>query len=241
MKSSMRLMKHICLSLTAIMAANGAWAQGTALSLRTMQLGGDDMPEAWVRSAEKDKKVVQLTWQESQPTLPIKVLHDGQLKLFKYTTNEDGETVPEITDVIKLPSSAKEVLLLAWCKDGKAKYVAIKDQFLNAKFNDWIAINTSSNPVALKAGDKSNAVKVGAGQSVLFSPDIREGKGVKMLAQTQREGELKTFLSSYWPAFAKQRTMIIFYDDGEKMRARRIGDRFVPKEEKKEGAPAAAP
>ena len=206
-------------------------AQDAKISLRTLQLGGDEMPESWVRVADA-KEPVELPWLTSQPTEPIQVVHDGQLKLLHQATDPEGKPVLEVMKVIKLPAAAKEVLLLGWASDGKAMYVAIEDQFLNAKFNDWIAINTSPNPVAVRAGDKGNPVIVKPGESVIFSPAIRENKGVKVLAQTERNGELKTFLSSYWPAFPGQRTMMIFYDDGEKMRARRIGDRFLKKEEK---------
>lgn len=227
--------KSAFLCLSGFILAGSSSAQNATISLRCLQLGGDKMPEAWVRVAEA-KEPQKVTWLNSQPTEPIRVVHDGQLKLLRHSQKPGGdEMVFELLQAIKLPSPAKEVLLLGWEGDGVAKYVAIEDLFLTAKFNDWIAINTSPNPVAIRAGDKGKPVVVNPGKSVIFSPDIREGKGVKVLAQTQRDGELETFLSSYWPAFPGQRTMMIFYDDGEKMRAKRIGDRFLPKKEKPEG------
>lgn len=210
--------------------AGGASAQDRKISLRTLQLGGDEMPESLVQVAGA-KEPVMLTWLTSQPNEPIEVVHDGQLKLFRQAQDPEGKTVLEIMKTIRLPTSAKEILLLGWADGEGSKYVAIEDQFLKATFKDWLAINTSANRVAVLAGDDGKPVRVEPGQSVIFHPKIEENKGVKILAQTMRKGELKTFLSSYWPAFPKQRTVIIFYDDGDRMRAKRIGDRFLVKKE----------
>lgn len=188
------------------------------------------MPESLVRVAGAEEPVM-LTWLTTQPTEPIQVVHDGQLKLFRQTQDPEGKIVLEITNTIVLPKSSNEVLLLGWADGEESKYVAIEDRFLSANFNDWLAINTSANDVAILAGDDGKPVRVDPGKSVIFHPRIEENKGVKVFAQTMRKGELKTFLSSYWPAFPKQRTVIIFYDDGDRMRAKRIGDRFLQKKE----------
>jgi len=211
--------------------AGSSWAQESTVSLRTLQLGGEEMPESLVRVPDA-KEPVMLTWLTSQPNEPIKVIHNGKLQLFRQAQDPEGGTVLEIMATINIPKSAKEILLLGWSDNKESKYVAIEDQFLDAKFNEWLAINTSVNDVAILAGDDGKPVRVNPGKSVIFRPKIEEGKGVKVFAQTMRKGELKTFLSSYWPAFPGQRTLIIFYDDGDKMRARRIGDRFLVKKEK---------
>lgn len=227
----MNILKQTSWCLLVGLLVSSAWAQeAMKISLRTLQLGGEEMPESWVRVVD-EKEPVKLTWLTTQPTEPLQVIHDGTLKLFRYSKDAEGKVVMEVIKSITLPTSPKEVLLLGWNSNGESKYIAIEDQFLNAKFNDWLAINTSVNPVALLAGDSDKPVRIDPGKSLIFTPKIEEGKGVKVVAQTMREDELKTFLSSYWPAFAKQRTMIIFYDDGEKMRAKRIGDRFVVKKE----------
>ncbi len=191
------------------------------------------MPSLYVKTVDAKEPVI-LTWLTTQPTEPVQVVHDGSLKLYKQVTDPEGKLGFEIASSVKLPGAEKEVLLLAWESEGKIKYIAIKDQFLNANFNDWMAINTSVNPVAILAGDSGKPVRVDAGASIIFQPNIEEGKGVKILAQASREGEVKTFLSSYWPAYEGQRTLIIFYDDGDKMRAKRIGDRFLKKLEEPE-------
>ena len=230
MKSNMVKMKRTFCCLLALLLAGGACAQDAPVSLRLLQLSSDEMPESFVQVADA-KEPVKLEWLSSQPTEPIKVMHDGQLKLYRQTQNPEGKTVLEIIKTISLPKSAKEVLLLGWVDGDDSKYVVIEDLFLNAKINDWLAINTSVNDVAILAGDDGKPVRVNPGKSVIFRPRIEENKGVKVFAQTMRKGELKTFLSSYWPAFPGQRTLIIFYDDGDRMRAKRIGDRFLPKKE----------
>lgn len=220
----------------AWLLAGMAWAQEAAVSVRTLQLSAGELPESWVRVAG-GKEPVKLTWLTTQPTEPLRVAHDGQLKLFRYSAGEDGKMVVDDVKAFPLPAGAMEVLLLGWVSEGKGKYVVLKDHFLQAKFDDWIAINTSAHPVAVRAGSKSDPVRVDPGKSVVFQPKIEEGKGVEMIAAAPYKGKTKTFLSTYWPAFAGQRTMIVFFDDGERMRAKRIGDRFVPKEEAKEAVP----
>ena len=214
--------------LLILLLAGGASAQDKTISLRTLQLGGDEMPDSLVRVPDAQEPVA-LTWLTSQPNEPIEAVHDGELKLFRRTQNPEGETVLEIFQSVSIPNAAKEILLLGWADGEESKYVAIEDRFLNARINDWLAINTSANDVAILAGDDGNPIRVNPGKSVIFRPKIEEGKGVKVFAQTKRRGELKTFLSSYWPAFPNQRTVIIFYDDGDRMRAKRIGDRFLQK------------
>lgn len=231
MKSDMIRIKRIFGCFLFILLAGVASAQDRKISLRTLQLGGDKMPEAWVWVAGA-KEPMMLTWLTSQPNEPIQVVHNGQLKLFRQTQDAAGKTVLEIKNTVRLPNAAKEALLLGWTDGEESKYVAIEDRFLNAKFNDWLAINTSVNDVAILAGKDGEPIRINPGKSVIFQPRIEKNKGVKVLAQTMRKGELKTFLSSYWPAFPGQRTVIIFYDDGDRMRAKRIGDRFLRKEAK---------
>ena len=233
MKYKTIMMARVFWCFLACLLTGMVAAQDATVSVRTMQLGGDALPESWVM-VKGEKEPVIVDWLTSQPSQPLNVIHDGQLRLLRYSTNAAGERTLEVAKLIKLPVGANEVLLLAWMSDGQERYVVIKDHFLKAKFNDWLVINTSSNPVALLAGEKAKPLRLDAGKSAVFQPNIQEGKGVKILAQAQRNEEVRTFLSSYWPAFPGQRTMIIFYDDGEKMRARRIGDRFLPKKKEEE-------
>ncbi|MDX1680558.1 MAG: hypothetical protein R3242_07495 [Akkermansiaceae bacterium] len=207
--------------------------QKPVVSVRTLQLGGGEMPDVWVRAKDAEGPV-KLEWLTSQPTRPVLVIHDGSIKVFRYALGEDGKPKADNIQDIPFPRGAKEVLLLGQFSDGKASYRAIKDRFLDAKFNDWMAINTSPKPVAMRIGPKdSKLLRVDPGKSLIFRPKIEENKGVEMMAMVEHKGEIKTFLSSYWPAFPKQRTVILFYQDGEKTRAKRIGDRFVELEEQK--------
>lgn len=222
----------ICLFLILCGCLWVGTAQGQqSISLRTLQLGGGEMPEAWVRVA-KQEGPVRVSWLTRQPTEPLQALHQGSLKLLSFVTNTEGKRVVSEVTTVALPAGAREILLLGALNGKQAKYIAIEDRFLGARFNDWIAINTSATPVALKVGKKSSKpIRIEPGKSIIFKPDIEENKGVEMVAMAPRDDELKTFLSTYWPAFPGQRTMIVFYQDGERMRARRIGDRFLRKNE----------
>jgi hypothetical protein len=228
----MNSLKLAASSLLTALLVSISFAQEEQVSVRTLQLSGSTLPDSWVSVADA-KEPVKLTWLTSQPTQPLQVLHDGSLKLLRYSNDPKGKRIVEIITSLKLPKSIKEVLLLAWVSNGDVKYKLIKDQFLDAKFDDWIAINTSMHSVALLAGESSKPIRINAGKSLLFKPKINVGKGVKMLGKRAYNGKVETFLSTYWPAFAKQRSMIIFYADGERIRTKRIGDRFLVKKKNK--------
>lgn len=234
MKSNMITPKKLFRYLLAFLMTAELFAQDATISLRTLQLGEGEMPVAFVRVAG-EKEPVMLSWLNTQPNEPINVIQAGELILFRQTQNPKGETVMEIMNTIQLPKSAKEILLLGLGGGKDTRYIAIEDKFLNAAFDDWLAINASVNDVAILAGDDGKPVRIDPGKSLIFRPNIEQGKGVKIIGQTMRNEKLKTFLSSYWPSFPGQRTLMIFYDDGDRMRAKRIGDRFLVKEEVKEG------
>ena len=41
-------------------------------------------------------------------------------------------------------------------------------------------------------------------------------------------GEAKTFYSTYWPVHKGKRALVLFVDDGSKIRVKRISDALVP-------------
>jgi len=220
-------MRKVLLFLASCCLVIPALAQvKSEVSVRTLQLGSGEMPEAWV-NVSGEKEPVKVTWLGSQPTRPLNVIHNGSLDLLHYPNRSEENAKPELLRTVALPADSGEVLLLGMA-DGKAgKYVAIKDSFIDAKFNDWMAINTSGQTVAFIAGEDPKPVVLKAGASTIFHPKTEERTGVKFIAKAERKGEIITFYSTYLPAFSGQRTLIIFYHDGKRMRAKRIGDRFI--------------
>ncbi|HEX5790215.1 MAG TPA: hypothetical protein VFY13_03630, partial [Luteolibacter sp.] len=73
------MIKQACGCLVVFLLVGSAWAQNPTVSLRTLQLGEGDLPESWVVVKDANEPV-KLSWQTSQPTEPLQVLHDGQLK-----------------------------------------------------------------------------------------------------------------------------------------------------------------
>ena len=47
-------------------------------------------------------------------------------------------------------------------------------------------------------------------------------------AQTPFDGEAKTFFSTYWPVYPDKRAVVLFVDDGKRIRVKRISDKLVP-------------
>jgi len=203
-------------------------AEESVVSLRTLLLGGE-ISESWVRVAGAgNSRLVKLPWPENQPSEPLKVIHDGSLKIFRSVKGAaGGKADGEVPHDVDLPDKAKEVLLLGMVDAGKIRFVAIEDTFMEAKFNDWLAINVSEQPVEITVGNMENPVRIDAGASITFQPGMEEGKGGKVNAQFMYRGEMRTFLSTYWAAVSGERAIIIFIQYGERIRVHRIGDKFI--------------
>ena len=117
---------------------------------------------------------------------------------------------------------------MGWAAGKETRYVAIDDDFGSARFNDWLLINTGKRPVAFTVGEKSKPVLIAPGASVTHRVGAEKGKGTAVLAQAPIRGKTKTFFSTYWPVHPDKRAVVLFVDDGEKIRVKRITDKLAP-------------
>lgn len=67
-------------------------------------------------------------------------------------------------------------------------------------------------------------VKIAPGASQRHKITAENNKGVAVLAK----GKAKTFFSTFWPVYPDKRAVILFIDDGTKIRVKRISDKLAP-------------
>jgi len=209
--------------LTAFILGSLATAQ--TINVRTLALRAGEMPEVYLRNGEEYEK---LRFSAVQPSATVSATRVNPLPLYKLEMDEEGKDVYVVTERIKIPTGARGILLMAWKSGDEARYLAIKDDFRKARFNDWLLINTSKRPIIFKVGEKAKPFIVKPGSSDTYPlKKVREGKGTEVTAHAKFKGKIKLFFSTYWPVFPGNRMVVLFIDDGRKIRVKRISDKLV--------------
>ncbi len=210
-----------------------AQAQAREIGVRGLALQrGESMPERYVKVKGGHEFVYFLS---SQPVKLIKAIVETELFLYEKKLNDEGEEIYVIAERIKLPSGARGVLVLGWKGKEKFQYLAIKDHFSDAKYNDWLMINTTSKPLAIQVGKKKKPFILKEKRETVCKIDSPEEVGAAVLGRVNIEGEVKTFYSTYWPIRKGERSIVVFVEKGERIITRKISDSlFKPK--KVEGA-----
>lgn len=205
-----------------LLVLTGASADAQTTPVRALALRGGDMPELFLRGKEDH---VPLDFSAAQPSEVIPAVRANPLPLYRRETNEDGEQTYVVEHKVKLPSGSSGILLLGWMAKDEARFVAIEDNFGSARFNDWLLINTGPRPIAFKVGEDARPVMVKPGSSASYRIGAAKGTGATVLAQAPFDGEAKTFFSTFWPVYGNRRSIVVFVDDGKKIRVKRISDK----------------
>lgn len=206
----------------------GVPAFAQKISVRTMALTSADMPELYLKT-EGDEPLTPVAWPSRQPSKPIVALRDGALPLYRCETDDKGKASLKVAHRVKVPADAGEILLLGWSDGDEIRLHALKDDFMGADFNDWLLINFSSKVIAFRIGEGSLPIKLQSGDSRIYRIAVPRNKGATALGQAMIRGEARTFYSTFVPVKDGQRTIMLFADDGEKIRTKRIIDRFLTK------------
>lgn len=199
-------------------------APAQTIGVRTLSLRSGEMPEMFLKGTKGHHP---LRFSAIQPAPAVRAVYANPLPLYKSGLDKDGKPAFTVVDKVKVPSGAKAILLLGWSAGDKARYVAIKDDFGSAGFNDWLLINTTTRPIAFKVGEKATPVQVAPGASKTYKISADKNKGAAVLAQAPFDGKAKVFYSTYWPVHGDKRAVILFVDDGKKIRVKRISDKLV--------------
>lgn len=200
-------------------------ASAQTISVRTLALRADPLPEVYVKGPEGHHA---LNFSATQPDDAVSALAANPLPL--YTSGKDAKGKEDfiVSQTLKLPAGAKGILLLAWKSGEETRYVAINDDFGTARFNDWLLINAGIKPIAFRVGENSQPVRINPGSAMTHRIEVEKAQGAAVLAQAEFDGKAKTFFSTYWPVHADKRTIVIFVDDGSKIRVKRISDKLAP-------------
>lgn len=204
-----------------ILAFLAAPALAQTIAIRTLAMTDDDMPEVLVRSG---KSHLPLIFSTIQPSEAVEAVSANPLPLYRSETDEKGNQVFVVSGRVKIPVGAKGILLLGWNSGGETSYVAIKDEFSSARYNDWLLINVSTRPVAFQVGEKSKPLLLKPGVSETHRISEEKGVGAAVFAQAPIDGKPKIFYSTYWPVYPDKRSVVLFVDDGRKIRVKRISD-----------------
>ncbi len=211
------------------------------LNIRSLALGGEEaISQRYVRVEDG---YLPLSFSIIQPSPLIAALSgETVLPLFERVTKPDGELAYEMVEKIKVPARAKGVLLLAWGSEKGARYLAVDDNYLSAKYNDWLFINTASKQIAFQVGLKNKPLMMKANTVARYKVKTSEESGISAVGQVKVGEKVKTFYSTYWPVRSGQRGIVIFFERGDRVDVRKITDVLLkPKPESDETAAVAAP
>ncbi len=204
---------------------SGSHATAQTINVRTLALRAGELPEVYLKNGEKYEK---LRFSAVQPSSTVRAIRVNPLPLYKREKDAEGEDVYAVAHKIQIPTGAKGIMLLGWKSGDKIRHLAIKDDFSKARFNDWLLINTSKKSIAFKVGKNGKPFMVKAGSSKTYViKSVKEGKGASVMAQAMFEEKMKLFFSTYWPVFPGKRTVVLFIEDGRKIRIKRISDKLV--------------
>lgn len=208
----------------------------TARVLGVRSLAMAKLPKLPERFVKTEEGYVELVFSMVQPSkLTPALTTSSELPLFERTIGSDGKISHQLAQQVKLPEGAKGVLLLGWMAQDGAKYLAIDDNYLTAKHNDWILINAATKDVAFQMGYEEKPLLIKANSVKKHRLNANQETGVSVIGQAQWGAKIKTFYSTYWPIYGGQRGIVIFYGHRDRIAVRRITDVLLESSEKVAG------
>ena len=173
------------LALSFVLVGGGISSAQT-ISVRTLALQSGEMPKTFLKGPKEHHP---LRFSTVQPELAVKALSASPLPLYRSTLDEDGNPAFAVAAKVKIPAGAGEILLLGWAANKQARYLAIKDDFGSASFDDWILINTTKKQIAFQVGEKAKPIVMNPGASMKYRVRAEKGKGATVLAQQAVNGK----------------------------------------------------
>lgn len=218
-------MKQLILFITLCAFAHGQ-KNKPLMDVRTLALGiAKNVPERFLLTEEGYQK---MSFSNRQASEIIKAYRSESLPLFVKAIEPDAKSEYSIAEQVKLPQNTKSVLLLCWTTpQGKLRYYPINDSIMGAGYNDWLMINTTSKAVGFRIGQYEKPVILKPKDVKNYKVRAEKGKGVPVVGKAHFNGETKTFYSTYWRIRKNERSIIIFTEVGNKIRAIKIGDSLV--------------
>jgi hypothetical protein len=213
-----------CLSWAILLLASGMLrAQNAPATAFVRALRIDNAPPRVLHFAGA-KGMLPLRMSNVQPSPSLEVAYANPLPVFHNPPPANPQT-PYVPDaLVPLPAGAREILLLGTGDVDRPTYLAIPDPIASGESRDWLLVNATASPIVLRVGQETSPVLIQAGtQSSYRIPEL-EHTGAAISAAANVEGQAKVFFSTYWPIHPDKRCLVIFAQDGEKIRVRRITD-----------------
>jgi hypothetical protein len=217
--------RFLVLPVVVFSLLGGALVSAQTIGVRSLALRSGELPEVYLKGA---KNHLLLEFSSVQPSEVVRALRTSPLPLYRKVVDDEGAVTFSVAHKIKVPSGAKGILLLGLTSGKEVRFVPIADDFGSARYNDWLLINAGQRPIAFSVGQKTKPVMIAPGASTTHRISVEKGKGAAVLAQAPFGGKAKTFFSTYWPVHAGKRTVVLFVDDGKKIRVKRISDKLAP-------------
>ncbi|MFK7852290.1 MAG: hypothetical protein AB8D78_15040 [Akkermansiaceae bacterium] len=195
------------------------------ISVRTMALGSGEMPELYFET-KGETKLTPAVWSKRQPSRMVSTIYEDTLSLFRLEVDEDGQEIPVIAHQVKVPEGANEILLFGWLNKSDVNFQAITDDFLKAAFDDWLLINLSSKRIDFLVGRDSKPIRLNSKRISRYKITAKEDKGGAVYGRANIRGEERIFYSTFLPISANRRTIMLFTDDGDKIRTTPVIDHF---------------
>ncbi len=224
-------MKYLILLLTLCACAHGQKDNPT-IEVRVLALGNAvNMPERFLSTEEGYEK---LSFSNRKPSEIIEANTGELLPIFERAKDPNAESEYSIAEQVNLPKGSKSVLLLCWVsKEGGLRYYPINNSIKGADYNDWLMVNTTSKTVGFQIGQKQKPVFLKPKGIKNYKVVAEKGKGVPVVGRAKFNGEIDTFYSTYWRIRGNERSIIIFTEVGNKIKAIKIGDRLVKTKDSK--------
>lgn len=219
------MIRLLILPVVVFSLLGGALVSAQTIGVRSLALRSGELPEVYLKGA---KDYLLLGFSSVQPGEVVRALRTSPLPLYRKVVDDEGTETFAVAHKIKVPSGARGILLLGWTSGKEVRFVPITDNFGSARYNDWLLINASQRPVAFYVGQKTKPVMIAPGASTTHRISVDQGKGAAVHAQAPFGGKTKTFFSTYWPVHGGKRTVVLFVDDGKKIRVKRISDKLAP-------------
>ncbi len=207
---------------------------GQTIGVRTLALDESATEiERYVKTADGYKLLVFLIRHPGE--LVDTNVDERNLPIYKKMIQPSEEPSFQVVQQLKLPYGAKSVLILGWSVSGEERYMVVDDKFLDASYNDWLMINTVSKTVGLRIGKDEKPFIIKPNSIQICKVTTPGGKGAAVLGRTKLDDEMETFYSTYWPIREGERSIVIFVEQGERVKVRKISDALLKKSENDEG------
>lgn len=212
---------HALLAAGLVQSARSQPVEPPKLALRALALGPLGEEQLWLKDGEA---YVPLEFSNFQPSAAQGANLASPLPVFRGPLDPQGKPSSSKPFSVAIPANATRVLLLAWPTAEGTGFQAVPDNFSAAGPADWLLVNTTRHPLVFQLGAEARPLRIQAAQHVVHRVTTTLGEGAAVKVAMPDEDQWKVIYSTYWPVDARQRSIVLFVDDGRKIRVKLILD-----------------